>query len=102
MLGRINIAIYKLQKLGCNLLGDLHFAADDDARHILGAIGDLVLDEQQFQQVFSRYRHEQALGHVQPDILFHVVRLVFERVDLTADLYHSLEVASDNGIYEWS
>ena len=65
-----------------------------------GAIGDLVLHEQQFEQVLTRHGHEQALGHADTNVFFYVVGFMLESFNLTANLGHALEIAPDNSVDE--
>ena len=64
----------------------LHFSADDQARYVLGLVGNTVLVGDQIEQIGAADRHEHALGKIEPEFLLEVVGCVFELGDAFANL----------------
>src|SRR5690606_31489401 len=78
-----------------------HAAAQHQTGNVLGAVGDLVLYTQQFQQIRARHRQEQTLGQVLSNILLELVSLALQLSHLFLDLLDPLPVLRRHRLEQW-
>jgi hypothetical protein len=95
LLGGIDVAVDEVDELRGNRFGNPHPPTQHDSGNVPCAVGDLVLHQQQFEQIFARNRHKEALRQIQPDLLLQFVCFLFERLDFSANRGGGLPVAVD-------
>jgi len=76
-------------------LKDQTYIDADDASDVATSVGDLVLNEQKFQKILPRHRHEQALRQMEADLFLEIVCLVFEALDVLVRVLDGVPVTID-------
>ena len=94
--GGLDGALNKIFQQRPEVVGEGHLAADNQAGDVLGLIGNLILHG----QVATGHRHEQALGHVEPQGAFQIVSGIFQTGDFGLLFSGLIPVMGEYGIEE--